>query len=252
MTWVVTTLILVSCTSPHLTESKEYQDLLVRLEQAEQDLGAAQEQARSATERAELRVEHLERRITGLEKELAASREAAAQAQTLADELGYRHDPARYARTHALVNTCERAISGGPGTGNWRENAVVQGSLAFIGLADSDPRKWVALDRPHQGRYEAIKSPVTLEAGATVTVVVPDSERTSLALLYDPEARGSGMYSVEEGQGAVTFQACEGRETAWAGGFVVAGRRCTTIDLYFEDIDEPSGVVISFGAGDCP
>ena len=148
--------------------------------------------------------------------------------------------------------TCEHQITGtGPEDPRWRDEAVVVGPLAFVGLASLDTRKWSSLDRPLDGEYEAVKVPATVEAGATVTVLVPEAETSNLSLLYEFPLPSSATFRVEDGYRAVTFQACPGEDTTWAGGFVVAGRRCATIDVYVDDLDQPIRVPMSFGADDC-
>jgi hypothetical protein len=157
----------------------------------------------------------------------------------------------------AFVRACEDSVYGDLG-GGWRAQSVVAGPLAFVALryAATQP---AADFRPRGGRYQGLKALAVVDAGATVTLVVPAAERRHLSLLYDPAAwREDNRYRVADGDTAVTFQSCPPAQlppgadgTQFNGGFLVAGPRCATLEVSTPQWRAPRRVTVSFGAGRC-
>lgn len=68
------------------------------------------------------------------------------------------------------------------------------------------------------GRYQGLKLLVLVRPGTVATVVVPQSERRDVALLYNPaDWNDRNEYRIEDGQSAVTFEACKKGETIGTG-----------------------------------
>jgi len=59
------------------------------------------------------------------------------------------------------------------------------------------------------------------------------------------------LYAIGDGDPAVTLEACTESSTQLNGGFVVAGPRCASLDVYINGRREPEPLVVSFGAGKC-
>jgi hypothetical protein len=157
----------------------------------------------------------------------------------------------------AFVRTCQDSVYGDLGDG-WRPRSVVVGPLALVALRDAATQPAVDF-RPRGGRYQGLKVLVVVEAGATVTLVVPPAERRHLALLYDPAAwREDNRYRIADGDTAATFRSCPpgqapvgDGDTQFNGGFLVAGPRCVTLEVSTPAWKAPRRVTVSFGAGRC-
>jgi hypothetical protein len=164
-----------------------------------------------------------------------------------------------------FVRRCETSVYGRLDPQKWRRHAVIAGPLVFWNAP------WYARQRastfaPLSGskrRYEGTKFLVLVRPGAVATVTVPRSERATVALLYDPEGEAPLKgYRVEDGDTAVTFEACEKGETPgtggrlnemtqFNGGFVVAGVQCVRLDVLVRGQPKAIPVTLSFGAGRC-
>ena len=82
---------------------------------------------------------------------------------------------------------------------------------------------------------------IVVDAGETVTVAVPDSERDRLRLLYAPSRPDSpdGLYEFTVGDRATTFQACKPGQSAFGdhpqtqfpGYFLVKEAGCYRVDV---------------------
>jgi hypothetical protein len=167
-------------------------------------------------------------------------------------------DAAEAAEVSAFIRDCDSSVYGRLGQG-WREDAVVIGPIAFIGLpslATSPERRF----EPRKGQERSEKVLALVRAGPPVTVRVAPAGQ--VALLYDPSRFNA--HNVADGDRVVRFVPCEpgespyedfgasGRSTQFNGGFVVAGSRCAALDVAVGG--EAAGRAwVSFGAGDlCP
>ena len=108
-------------------------------------------------------------------------------------------------------------------------------------------------------RYAAVGLNVLVEPGTTASVKVDPSVRASVGLLTDLPTFGG--YRASDGVSQVTYTGCppvppEAREipgvdrTAFGVAFIVEGARCVPL-LVAREGEEPSRVVVSFGAGRC-
>jgi hypothetical protein len=148
-------------------------------------------------------------------------------------------------------------VYGDLGSG-WRKNALAAGTISFVGLGGLDTASagdFASVD----GKYRSIKALAVVDVGVEVTVSVSAVDRLHGGLIYDPSAfRDDGLYSLGEGEPAVTFQSCsEGQNplgfegpTQFNGGFVVDGPRCLTLDVASHG-EPPLRLVISLGKGSC-
>lgn len=150
-----------------------------------------------------------------------------------------RNVPSRHVPSPALqgyVRPCASSVSGELGPITSRANAVA-GPIAFVGIngyTQLAPRQLHA----HDGTYKFVKVLTVVKTGWQVTVKVPASERGSMALLYNPEAFGSGpSYPLSAGEPVVTFPVCGGTHDSWAaatqfpGGLLVRRPMCVHLDI---------------------
>jgi hypothetical protein len=122
--------------------------------------------------------------------------------------------------------------------------------VGLAGVANESETSFLPLDQ--EGHYEGAKVLVVVRSGAVATVAIPPSERPFVSLHYDPaKFKMLNRYLVSEGDGAVTFEACTDRWTQFNGRFIVAGARCTGIDITTSPNQEPRRLVVSFGKGKC-
>ncbi|MEU4236895.1 hypothetical protein [Actinoplanes sp. NPDC026619] len=114
---------------------------------------------------------------------------------------------------------------------------LVAGSVSWPGL-----RGWATADPADVGDAGSAdrKIGAVIRAGQVVTVAVADD---SAGLNYG-QAWG---YSPAH---AVTFHGCADSDTAYIGGFHVAGRRCVRL-IITEEGRAPTPVTVSFFAGNC-
>jgi hypothetical protein len=133
---------------------------------------------------------------------------------------------------------------------NWRRlGTVVAGPLAWPYLGESYRTQPASTFASRKGRYQGQKALAVVDPGAVVRIVVPDSERGRLSLLYGSGSSedGTNWYAVSEGTMSVTLRACRDRETQFAGGFVVAGPHCAAIDVHVRGRREPLHRLLPFG-----
>jgi len=165
--------------------------------------------------------------------------------------------PAAAGPAGAFVRTCESSVCGDLGDG-WRKQSVVVGPLAFVALRHAATQP-AADFRRRGGSYQGLKVLAVVEAGATVTLTVPATERRHLSLLYDPAAwKEDNRYRIADGDTAVTFQSCPPEQTPFGadgtqfnGGLLVAGSRCATLEVSTPVWRTPQRVTVSIGAGRC-
>lgn len=165
----------------------------------------------------------------------------------------------------AFVRTCETSVYGTLNSPAWQKYSVIAGPLVFY-YADQYANQPASLFAPlpgNDGYYAGQKLLVLLRRGAVATVIVPESNRSYTALLYDPAAwNDRNAYRIEDGESAVTFKACKQGETAPVGGplnamtefngsFVVAGARCVPLEVLVRGKERTIPVRLSFGAGRC-
>ncbi|MFZ0625856.1 MAG: PASTA domain-containing protein [Acidimicrobiia bacterium] len=91
---------------------------------------------------------------------------------------------------------------------------------------------------------------LTVEAGESVTMVIPRYQRTSYSLLWDPSGN-LGPGSTFPGSSYVTLEACPDSPTTFIGGFYVNNSLCGSLDLYFDDQAEPKRIALPFAERQC-
>jgi len=142
------------------------------------------------------------------------------------------------AQSGIFVRNCRSAVYGDVGK-NWRRNAIGVGPIAFV-QAKAFARWSRSSFAPVRGttdRYHAQKVLVVVDSGATVTVTVPAAELRSFSLLYDPSQFDENSYRVANGERKVTFHACRWQQSGgfmpgFNGGFIVAGPRCVSLNVF--------------------
>ena len=101
------------------------------------------------------------------------------------------------------------------------------------------------------GRYPAIKIPLTVEQGTTVALSIPAAHQDQISLISQPSRfRGSGRYSVNEGLAATRFEGCESGDTLFNGGFIITGPGCYPIVVSTGDGQEHT-VFLPIGVSGC-
>lgn len=158
------------------------------------------------------------------------------------------------------VHSCGNRLVGeggvsGEGEGripqDWRAQSIMAGPVGFFSVSD-----WASLPASrfqpvHDGRYLGIAFYAIVEAGRTVTIMVPDEEAHRLSILSDPEAGGGPPFKFGEGERALALEACPSSDTEFLEGFIAAGPHCAPLDVFTGDRQEPHRVLISFGVGRC-
>jgi hypothetical protein len=169
-------------------------------------------------------------------------------------------------QTDTFVRTCATNVYGKLGPRGWRRHSIIAGPLAFW-YADEYATARASMFAPAPGssdRYRGLKLLVLVRPDAVATVIVPESERGAAALLYNPANWNHPKgYRIEDGDSAVTFEACKKGETIgtssplnemtqFNGAFLVAGVRCVPLEVFVQGRQETIPVTLSFGAGRCP
>jgi hypothetical protein len=138
------------------------------------------------------------------------------------------------------VRTCSSSAYGDLGRG-WRENAVIAGHLAFVGLGG--PRRSAQLDPVDPGRANPLKVLVVVDPNAAPTLTIARASRRNAALGYNVDEihrDGSGKgVPLADGTTSVRFHACRvvrsrepwNRGTQFPGYFLVARPGCVQVDV---------------------
>jgi hypothetical protein len=126
------------------------------------------------------------------------------------------------------------SVVGGTLPAGWRNGSVIAGPLALWFLGD-DPRKLKPSLFAHlPGRpnlYRPYKVLAVVRSGAAVTLAIPEGQRGQVSLVYGVP-RVSGGMRISQGFSGERFEACTNVESQFAGGFLVAGPRCPSLDVY--------------------
>jgi hypothetical protein len=138
-----------------------------------------------------------------------------------------------------------------------RRAAVAAGPLALLVL---DGGRRAALEPS-----AVVKVLALVRSGATVTVVVPDTERPRLSLLYEFSRGPERPLRLADGTDSARLSACDPSEewaqgrpypdataTQFNGGFFVRGAHCALLDVWVEGRAEPLRLGIPFGTGKRP
>jgi hypothetical protein len=140
-------------------------------------------------------------------------------------------DPAPFLRP------CSSSAYGDLGP-DWRENAVVAGRLAFVGMAR--PRRAAELDRVDPARANPLKVLVVVEPGATPTLTIARRSRLNAALGYNDIRHDGGRgVPLADGTTSVRFVGCSAvrsrepwnRGTQFPGYFLVARASCVHVEV---------------------
>lgn len=90
-----------------------------------------------------------------------------------------------------------------------------------------------------------------VKGSTDVTVTVPQSERDSVRLLYDPAVRANKYgFLLSAGDASVTFKACR-VEPQYNGGFVATQPTCLRLDVQSEDSSRSGWISLGVGRS-CP
>ena len=211
------------------------------------ELLAAQDAASAAEERAanaEAEGSGLEERLSGTLGELDRLRELNGRiSEQLRLLSALQRQASRAQGLESLLLTNPRDVASvrdgcgveGSLAEDYLERSVVVGPLALLLLPQEAERPASEFAPVGVSKVVAV-----VDAGQTVTVVVPARSRHDVALTYASSA-----------EPAVTFSACDERTAQFPGGFVVAGAQCVRLDVWVGDAEDPVSVTVSFGAGSC-
>jgi hypothetical protein len=156
------------------------------------------------------------------------------------------------------VRPCKTAVFGELRPG-WRKRAVVAGPLALLFYPERRPKHF----RPDV----AVKAIAVVDAGASVTLAVPEAERQRISLLYGTGPGPHRDFRLSDGTSSVRFSACSrsgaelpgpggypSRETQFNGGFFVRDAHCAAIEVWIEGRTSPIRRWVPFGVADrqCP
>lgn len=163
-----------------------------------------------------------------------------------------------YAPPGAFIRECGTDVYGDLGARRrWRRRSIVVGPFAFIWIRDAAQAP--GRRRPYQARQLAFKILALVKRGQEVTVTVPVSERSHVALGYDPST-WSEPPTVGNGERAVTFMACERdgvgslswrRATQFNGVIIVPRPHCVVLDVRVGEQGPLRRIKAAFGKGAC-
>jgi hypothetical protein len=159
----------------------------------------------------------------------------------------------------AFVRECASGVRGNLGSRRrWQPRSIRVGPFAFFPIRDAAqaPRQ----RRSYQARQVAFKIIALVKRGHQVTVTVPVSERSHVALSYDP-SKWSRPPTVARGERMVTFWACERKGAgssswAWAtqfnGAIIVPRPHCVVIQVRVGERGPIRRIKAPFGRGTKP
>lgn len=134
-----------------------------------------------------------------------------------------------------------------PARSTFGPDDVRAGDAVLMDIRAQQRAPWRELWSPRE-RMAAVKLPVVVPAGATLTLTVPAEARGILALYYDVDEKRPAR--VTEGAATVTLSACHGRypSVGFPGQLLVARRVCD-VPLDYEYGAERGRLELSFGRG---
>jgi hypothetical protein len=149
------------------------------------------------------------------------------------------------------VRPCKTAIFGELSPG-WRKRAVVAGPLALLPYLERRPEHFVP--------DADLKVIAVVDAGASVTLAVPEAERQRLSLLYGTGPGPRRLWRLSDGTSSVRFRACSrsgkypGPETQFNGGFFVRDAHCAAVEVWSKGGTTPIRRWLPFGVSErrCP
>lgn len=147
----------------------------------------------------------------------------------------------------SFIRGCGSAVAGEV---NMR-NALTIGPLVLVGIpqAANLPRRAFKSD---DGQYGSIKILAVVKGTRDVTVAVPEDQRSSVRLLYDPDARAYRHgFLLSAGDDRVTFEECHGIEAQYNGGFIATTPTCVNLQIQAEGFSASSWISLGAGAS-CP
>jgi hypothetical protein len=139
--------------------------------------------------------------------------------------------PTLAASKHVLG--CNQSVGGTLPRG-WEHDALSSGSLSLYFFEDYRKLKPSVFAHVggHPDFFRPFKVLAIVRRGETVTLAIPTNERSVISLLYGVQfSRLPDAVPVSRGVTSVTFKGCPSGDTQFAGGFVVAGPRCTMLEV---------------------
>jgi hypothetical protein len=126
-----------------------------------------------------------------------------------------------------FVRGCDSAVFGEPNM----KNAVTIGPLVLVGLPQAANLSTREL-KPDGGRYIPVKILAVVTGPTNVTVTVPKSQRDSVSLLYDPDARANKRgFLFSAGDARVTFEHCPSGDAQYNGGVIARAPTCVNLSV---------------------
>jgi hypothetical protein len=132
----------------------------------------------------------------------------------------------------------------------------VVGPFAFVWIRDAAQAP--GRRRAYQARQVAFKVLALVKRGHEVTVTVPPSERSHVALSYD-RSKWSEYPTIVNGERTVTFRACEreAESSSWRqatqfnGAIIVPRPHCVLLDVRVGEQAPIRQIKTPFGEGAC-
>jgi hypothetical protein len=137
--------------------------------------------------------------------------------------------------SESFVRACDSSVYGDLGR-RWKDDAVVVGPIAFVGVGRDGVIGAHAMDQ-RPGRVQAVKLLTVVLARTRVMVSVDSRTSERVAMLYDPATFNSTR--VADGSRSIVFNACPGgptrlagmRATQFNGGIIADGHVCTRLHV---------------------
>jgi hypothetical protein len=154
-----------------------------------------------------------------------------------------------------FVRQCSSSAYGDLGRG-WRENAVVAGRLAFVGMGG--PGRAARFQRVDPGKANPLKVLVVVDPGSTPTLTIARSSRLNAALGYNTIRHDGSGVPLAEGTTSVRFVGCGAvrsrepwnRGTQFPGYFLVTRPGCVHVDV--ATLGTVLRRTLRFGVARCP
>lgn len=229
------------------------QNLESQVENLRADIADLEDQLDEAEDRYGFLEDGLTHKINTLNEEVDRLVAEADHWTLVADEYGYRDNPADYGWSHAPTLTCDDALVSNVRDADAEDVQLGPVVLGRVLQYETSPGSNF---EGEDGRYAGHKVLIALDTASRAMLVVPEAEKNNISIGYtwqwerefDPDVV---LRPIADGNRGVVFEACPDRETHFSGGFYVAGARCVDVDVYLEDVQEPTRLSFGFGVQDC-
>lgn len=147
---------------------------------------------------------------------------------------------------------CAESVIVSPGgSAGYIEDSIRAGPVLF-GNARTFGEVTIEWGPDANDRHPVIKIPLTVAAGHSPTVEIAPMSIDWTALIYNTaDFRSTGRYELTEGTSAMTFQACQDRNTLFNGGVIVSSPGCLQLSVTDGNDGDESTVIIPIAVSEC-